>query len=143
MERRIFIRSSCNACLLFATGLLIPALSGCGPAPYQVFQTEVSNGEVSVPMTVFDKSPLQLVRPNGWYYSIAVRRKEDQTYSAFLLKCTHQDNPLTASANGYACSLHGSMFRADGRVAKGPAERMLKAYPITIGQNHLVIHLNT
>jgi Rieske Fe-S protein len=143
MERRIFIRSSCNACLLLATGLLVPALSGCGPTRFVVMNAEISNGEVTVPLTVFDKSPLQLVRPSGWYYSIAVRRKEDRTYSALLLKCTHQDNPLTASANGYVCSLHGSLFRADGRVARGPAERALKTYAVTVGQNQLIIHLRS
>ncbi|MDP4254648.1 MAG: Rieske (2Fe-2S) protein [Bacteroidota bacterium] len=143
MERRKFLRSSCNACMYLAAGLILPGLSGCGPGTFPVMQAEISHGEVSVPLTAFDKSPLQLVRPKGWYYAIAVRKKEDQTYSALLLKCTHQDNPLTASRGGYSCNLHGSTFYPDGRVARGPAERTLKTYPVTIGQGQLTIQLKS
>ena len=142
MERRTFLRSSCNACLLVASGFLLPALSGCGPGAYQVFSTEVKDDHVEVPADAFAKGPLVLVRPKGWYYSIALRKKEDNTYSALLLKCTHQDNQLTAASNGYSCSLHGSAFNPDGKVVKGPAERALKAYSVTTEANSIIIHTN-
>ena len=140
MERRTFLKSSCNACLLVATGFLVPALSGCGPGAYQVFNTEVRDDLVTVPADSFVKGPLVLVRPKGWYYSIALRKKEDNTYSALLLKCTHQDNQLTAASNGYSCSLHGSAFNTQGQVVKGPAEKALKTYPVTIETNSIIIH---
>ncbi len=140
MERRTFLKSSCNACLLVATGFLVPALSGCGPGAYQVFNTEVRDDLVTVPADSFAKGPLVLVRPKGWYYSIALRKKEDNTYSALLLKCTHQDNQLTAASNGYSCSLHGSAFNTQGQVVKGPAEKALKTYPVTIETNSIIIH---
>lgn len=140
MERRTFLKSGCNACLLVATGFLVPALSGCGPGAYQVFNTEVRDDLVTVPADSFAKGPLVLVRPKGWYYSIALRKKEDNTYSALLLKCTHQDNQLTAASNGYSCSLHGSAFNTQGQVVKGPAEKALKTYPVTIETNSIIIH---
>ncbi len=140
MERRTFLKSSCNACLLVATGFLAPALSGCGPGAYQVFNTEIKDDLVTVPADSFAKGPLVLVRPKGWYYSIALRKKEDNTYSALLLKCTHQDNQLTAASNGYSCSLHGSAFNTQGQVVKGPAEKALKTYPVTIETNSIIIH---
>jgi len=141
MQRRAFIKSSCNICLLLTAGALLPTLSGCGPAAYKVINTEIHNDQVEIPLAGFTQSPLQLVRPKGWFYSIAVRRKEDNTYSALLLKCTHQDNQLTAATNGYTCSLHGSAFAADGRVTKGPAERPLKEYQVTTDATNLIIHL--
>jgi Rieske Fe-S protein len=141
MQRRAFITSSCNICLLLTAGALLPTLSGCGPAAYKVITTEIHDDQVVVPLTGFTQSPLQLVRPKGWFYSIAVRKKEDNTYSALLLKCTHQDNQLVAATNGYSCSLHGSTFNNSGRVTKGPAERPLKEYPITTDDNNLIIHL--
>jgi Rieske Fe-S protein len=141
MERRAFIKSSCNICLLLTAGALLPTLSGCGPAAYKVIDTGIHNDQVEIPLAGFAQSPLQLVRPKGWFYSIAVRKKEDNTYSALLLKCTHQDNQLTAATNGYTCSLHGSAFNADGRVTKGPAERPLKEYAVTTDTNNLIIHL--
>jgi len=57
-----------------------PALSGCGPGAYQVFHADEREDKVTVPADNFVKGPLVLVRPNGWYYSIALRKKEDNTY---------------------------------------------------------------
>ena len=140
MQRRAFIKSSCNICLLLTAGAILPTLSGCSPA-YKVINTEIHDNQVEIPLAGFAQSPLQLIRPKGWLYSIAVHKKEDNTYSAFLLKCTHQDNQLMAAPNGYTCSLHGSSFNTQGRVTKGPAERALKQYPVTTGGNNLIIHL--
>ncbi len=140
MQRRNFLKSSCNACLLLATGILLPALSGCGPAAYQVITAEPKDDRIEVPADAFAKGALVVIRPKGWYYSIALRKKEDNTYSALLLKCTHQDNQLTAAADGYSCSLHGSAFSRDGQVTKGPAERALTSYPVTSQNNTLIIH---
>jgi Rieske Fe-S protein len=126
--------------MLLATGLLLPALSGCGPGAYQVFNATPVDGKISVPGDSFVKGPLVLVRPKGSYYAIALRKKEDNTYSALLLKCTHQDNQLTAASDGFSCSLHGSAFNRDGKVTKGPAERALTTYPVTIDNNNIIIH---
>jgi hypothetical protein len=75
MERRQFIRSSCNFCLLTAAGILLSDLSACSPA-YQVFRTEVINDEITVPLASFPQTGLQFVRPKGWYYDIAVQKKK-------------------------------------------------------------------
>ena len=143
MQRRTFIRSSCNSCLLLATGFLMPALSGCGPGAYSVFNAAPADDKLIVPTDAFAKGSLVLVRPKGWFYAIALRKKEDSTYSALLLKCTHQDNQLDASSNGFSCSLHGSAFDQDGRVTKGPAERTLTSFPVTTANNALIIHIRS
>jgi Rieske Fe-S protein len=140
MKRRDFLHTSCQTCVLIAAGWMLPALEGCGPAAYQVLTADVHNDLVTVPADAFLKGPLVVVRPRGWYYSIALRKKDEKTYTALLLKCTHQDNQLTASANGFSCPLHGSAFSPDGQVMKGPAERALAGYPVTIDNNHLLIH---
>lgn len=140
MQRRDFIRSSCTTCLLTATGWMLPALTGCGPAAYQVLSTEEKENRIEIPADAFAKGPLVLVRPHGWFYSVALRKHEDNTYSALLLKCTHQDNQLTASSEGYSCSLHGSTYNKEGRVIKGPAEQALKTFSVTSNANQLIIH---
>jgi Rieske Fe-S protein len=142
MQRRDFIKSSCTTCLLTATGWMLPAiaLTGCGPAAYQVLSTVEKEDRIEVPADAFIKGPLVLLRPKGWFYSIALRKHEDNTYSALLLKCTHQDNQLTAFSDGYSCSLHGSAYNKEGRVTKGPAERALKTFPVTSNANQLIIH---
>jgi len=126
--------------MLLATGLLLPALGGCGPGAYQVLNATPADDKLTVPADSFAKGPLVLVRPKGWYYAIALRKKEDNTYSALLLKCTHQDNALTAASDGFSCSLHGSAFNSGGQVIKGPAERALTAYRVTTDGNNIIIH---
>src|SRR6186713_109324 len=99
MERRDFLKSTCNICGLLATGFILPSLTGCGPAAYKVVHTEIHNDLIEIPVASFTTAPLQLVRPDKWLYSIALRKHEDNTYSALLLKCTHQDNQLTPSGS--------------------------------------------
>lgn len=141
MQRRQFLKSSCNACLLAASGLLfLPALEGCAPGAYKVYNAEVVQNQLSIPLEQFTQSPLVLVRPKGWFYNVAVRKKNDNTYTALLLQCTHQENQLTAAGNSYTCSLHGSTFNLDGQVIKGPAETALQSFPVSIVNNQLVIH---
>ena len=140
MERRAFIKSTCNVCLLGATGYLLTSLSACGPAAFPVLKTEIVNDEIQLPLSALSTSNLHLVRPKGWYYDIAVQKKEDAGYEAILLKCTHQDNQLSATGKGYTCSLHGSQFDKDGRVTKGPAERSLKQFRTSVSQDILIIH---
>ena len=140
MERREFIKSSCNICMLAAAGYFLPQLAGCSPK-YSVFKTDIVDKKIVMPLTMFPTSSLQFVRPKGWYFDIAVEKKEDNTYIALLLQCTHQENQLTpAGNNGYYCSLHGSRFDKDGRVRKGPAQKPLQRYYTSVENNNLIIY---
>jgi Rieske Fe-S protein len=140
MQRRKFLKSTCNSCLMVSAGLLFGELVSCSPST-QVFKAPVVDKSVSVPLTLFLVPGVQLVRPQGWYYDIAVQKKDDQNFTALLLKCTHQQNQLVRSSNGYTCNLHGSQYNLDGTVIKGPAEFSLKHFTTTVNQNQLVIHL--
>ncbi|MFP5040909.1 ubiquinol-cytochrome c reductase iron-sulfur subunit [Parasediminibacterium sp. JCM 36343] len=140
MERRNFIKTSCNICLLGAAGVSLLEMAGCGAA-YPVFKTEVQNKQLQVPLSLFDTSTTQFIRPKGWYYDIAVEKKDGQ-YFALLLQCTHQDNQLTVNgSNSYQCSLHGSVFDKEGKVKKGPAEKALHQYKTRVENNQLIINV--
>jgi Rieske Fe-S protein len=138
MNRKDFIKASCNFCLLGTAAMLLPNLTGCSPS-YNVFSTEKKNNELQLPLTLFEKNPLQIVRVKGLNYDIAVQQKDKENYIALLLQCTHADNELIPAQSGYSCSLHGSQFNQDGKVIKGPAEISLKKYKTTISNNHLII----
>jgi Rieske Fe-S protein len=140
MQRRQFIQSSCNLCLLAASGYFYSALSGCSPA-FQVIKTEVVNDAIQIPLASLSQSNFQIVRPQGWYYDIALEKKNDGSYETLLLQCTHQQNQLVPTNKGYLCNLHGSQFDKEGNVTKGPAENSLKKYNTTIEQDKLIIHL--
>lgn len=140
MERRKFIRSGCTFCLLGAAGMLLPMLESCGTTQKTaVYKTTVKDNKIEVPLSLFAQGTLQFVRAKGQYYDIAVQQHEDNTYTALLLRCTHMDNQLNITGNGYRCNQHGSEFDKDGNVKKGPAEHALKQYNVTIDNDKLVI----
>ncbi|QEC69812.1 Rieske 2Fe-2S domain-containing protein [Panacibacter ginsenosidivorans] len=142
MKRKEFITSSCKACMLMTAGYFLPKLTGCSPAAYSVFKTDIVDKKISIPLSMFDQSAVQFVRPKGWYFDIAVQKNADNTYQALLLQCTHQENQLTPNGkNGYQCSLHGSQFDMVGNVRKGPAEKPLERYYTSIENNNLVIQI--
>lgn len=140
-ERRKFIKTSCTLCLLAAGGYLFSELAACSPAS-KVLKVPVSGNSVHIPLSSFATEPLIIVRPSGWYFDIAVRKIEDNTYEALLLQCTHQHNQLVVNPPGYKCNLHGSQFNENGKVVKGPAEMPLKKFNTTLNSNQLIIHLN-
>ena len=140
MERRQFILSSCKFCAGAALGAAPIELTGCG-TPYQVMKTPILENKVKVPLTSFTQTNTVFVRPQGWYYDIAVEKKADNTYQALLLQCTHQENQLNVSGDGYTCNLHGSKFDKDGKVRKGPAEKPLEHYKTFTDSNSLFIEV--
>ena len=140
MNRKEFIKTGCGFCMS-GLALSLAALSGCAPAAYQVFKAEPVNNMLEIPLQLFEKGNMQLVRPKGWQYDIAVQKHEDGTYAALLLQCTHMDNQLNVAQNGFACSLHGSRFNKDGNVLNGPAEIPLKKFPVTISNNNIIIKI--
>ena len=141
MQRRNFISSSCKICLLGTAGFSLTQLIGCATA-FPIYKTSITNGSLNVPLNLFDKSPLQIVRPAGWYYDVAVQKNTDNSYSALLLQCTHQENQLTPTGTGYHCSLHGSDFDKQGNVRKGPAEQPLHHFETSVENNSISIHIN-
>lgn len=141
MKRRAFVKSTCNTCLLMAAGYFVPKLSGCAPAKFATIKTEVINKQITVPLAAFANTNMQLLQPKGWYYNIAVQKKSDNSFSALLLQCTHQENQLTPTMDGFHCSFHGSDFDKNGNVRKGPAEDRLVEYPIAITGNILIIQI--
>ena len=141
MDRKEFLKRSCHSCLFGTAALLLPSLTGCSPAAFNVYKTSAANNMIELPLSLFEKNSLQIVRPQGWQYDIAVQKKPEGNFTAILMECTHMENQLTASQNGFSCSLHGSRFNANGEVIKGPAEFPLRSYPTSIQNNKLVLSI--
>jgi nitrite reductase/ring-hydroxylating ferredoxin subunit len=142
IERRKFLVSSCRACLLAGAGWLISDLSACSPSA-KVMTLPISDDTIRLPLTSFTTDAMPIVRPNGWYYDIAVRKTSTDQYEALLLECTHQQNQLIVNPNGFKCMLHGSQFNVNGQVTKGPAELPLKQFKTSIDQGNLIIKLKS
>ncbi len=127
-------------CLAVGAGMAIGSLSSCATLP--IYKTSMADNKISVPVSLFAQSDFQIVQSKGFYYNIGLRKESNGTYSAFLLRCTHADNQLTPTGNGFTCSLHGSAFNKEGQVTKGPAERPLKKYQTEIISDQIIIHLS-
>lgn len=142
IERRKFLTTACRACLFAGAGFLIADLVACNTSS-KITQLPITQDSVRLPVSSFATGSIQIVRPAGWYYDIAVRKTETDQYEALLLECTHQQNQLIANPNGYSCALHGSRFNLNGQVMKGPAERALKQFSTTLDRDQVVIQLKS
>lgn len=140
MDRRDFVKQSCLACMAIGAGMLVGSLSSCATVP--VYKTAVSANKVSVPESLFEQTNFQVVQPKDLFYNIALRKESNGTYTALLLRCTHADNQLMSTGNGFKCNLHGSTFDKEGHVTQGPAERPLTKYKTEVVSGNIIIHLS-
>lgn len=128
-------------CLAVGAGLVAAsALSSCATLP--IYKTAIANNKVSVPVALFAQSDFQVIQPKDLFYNIGLRKEKDGSYTALLLRCTHADNQLITTGNGFKCNLHGSTFDKEGQVTQGPAEHSLKKYKTEIIADQIIIHLS-
>ena len=126
--------------MAMGAGMVISSLSSCATLP--LYTATVDSNKVTVPVSLFAKSDFRVIQPKDFSYNIALHREDDGTYTALLLRCTHADNQLISTGNGFKCELHGSAFDKNGRVIQGPAERSLKKYPTEIKSDEIIIHIS-
>jgi len=107
-----------------------------------MYKTALEGNKLTVPSSLFAQSNFQVIEAKGLFYNIGLRKESDGAYTALLLRCTHADNQLTPTGNGFKCTLHGSTFDTEGKVTQGPAERPLTKYPTEIIQGNIIIRLS-
>lgn len=140
-SRRNFLKDTCKICLLGTVSLtMADFLESCGTTA-KGFKTTVADNKIEVPLSLFDTAPAQIISPRNYEYEIAVQKNADNTYKALLLRCTHHNNQLVPTGNGYYCSLHGSQYDKQGNVKKGPAETPLPQLSTEIISSNLIIHI--
>jgi Rieske Fe-S protein len=141
--RRKFIADLCKVCLLAGTaGAAATFLESCNTLKV-VRATPSGDNDIQIPLTAFAEQTQVLARSSKTVFDILVSRKADLTYTALLMQCTHESQPLTASGTSIFCSSHGSKFDLDGKVLLGPAARPLQRYPVTVTDTNLIIHLKS
>lgn len=70
--------------------------------------------------------------------SVALFRDGDGVYAVSLV-CTHLGCIVKNTHDGFECPCHGSHFRADGSVTKGPAPTPLVWHKVTGGGGQYVV----
>jgi Rieske Fe-S protein len=140
--RREFLKDTCTVCLGTAfLGFSVTQLSSCSSLP--IYKTNLSRALVEVPLSNFAESNVVIVRDLQVAYDILLVKKSEQEYNAIYMKCSHRENPVTATKNGLFCSTHGSTFDLDGNVTKEPAPGPLKKFKTEVKDQQLTIDLNS
>ena len=140
--RREFLKDTCTACLGTAfLGFTATQLSSCSSLP--IYKTSLSQKVVNVPLSNFAESNLVIVRDIQIAFDILLVKKSETEYNAIYMKCSHRENPVTATKTGLFCSEHGSTFDLDGNVTKEPAPAPLKKFKTEINDQQLTIDLNS
>jgi len=68
-------------------------------------------------------------------------KEPENSYSAYLMECTHKQCTVKPTGNTLTCPCHGSKFDQRGQVLQGPAERDLPAFQVTTDEQTILIQL--
>ena len=140
MDRRDFLKKSCTFCLAAGAGYMLGSFSSCASIP--VFETALDGHVVRVPRSLFAEGDTHVIRVAEMEFDIGLKREQNGTFTAALLRCTHASNPLTYTGSGYVCSLHGSAFDAEGNITRGPARNPLQQLPAKVSGSEIVIFVD-
>jgi cytochrome b6-f complex iron-sulfur subunit len=79
--------------------------------------------------------------PGKYLYNqgVIVARSKTNAFIAVSATCTHEGNTIVYQAgdDNFYCPYHGSLFKDDGTVLRGPAGTPLKQYTCTLSGNTL------
>jgi Rieske Fe-S protein len=116
-------------------------LTSCSATKLAVVKATPVDGKVSFPEADFSDGSSKLVRVSGYPFDLAVKKQADSSYVALVLMCTHAGQPLVKAGGSYYCTLHGSRFESNGKVATGPASKPLMHLPAVANNGQLNITL--
>lgn len=140
MKRRSFIKQSCLSCAgLLAGGTILSLMESCSPMP--AFNVPNKTMSIEVPKTKFIENKTLIVRTPWLSNDILLVKKSETEYTALYMKCSHEDQILSATESGLYCSAHGSVFDLDGNVKKEPATNPLRKFKTEITDNQIIINL--
>ena len=141
-ERRAFLKDTCKLCAsIVGISIVLPAIEGCAPLNY--YTAGVSNGKINVPVASFvEETNMVIVKDKSLNYQVAIIKQKDNSFRAFELKCTHQDNSLIATKSSFVCGLHGSTFDLNGKVITTPASKNLREFPVTLSNDIISVKYN-
>lgn len=141
MKRREFVQKSCLACGAWITSTLAwSSLTSCNSLPKIV--AKKTTGRYILPLTSFVESPILIIqREDAEFDALVVKTSLDQ-YHTLEMKCSHQNQPLTATLQGLHCASHGSRFSLEGMVEVEPATRPIARFKTNLVEEHLEIDFN-
>jgi Rieske Fe-S protein len=137
----------CGGAVAFAT----IALSGCAALFARKRKADVTatrtNGVVRVPVSsapwVRGGQGSLLIAVSGEDDKVLVFRDPEGALAAVSTACTHMgcDVGYDSGKGHIVCPCHGSEFSNSGEVMHGPAKSPLRAYPVSVADDEIVIRI--
>ena len=139
--RRKFI-SECGAVTAaLGSGALPLLLSACGGVRYAAASR--IGGQLVLPVRELGSDGSALVEGGDDELPIYVRRDTEGNLSAISTRCMHKGCQVEPTRDRFVCPCHGSEYRLDGAVIKGPSELPLVRYRVTTDDASIYIHLDS
>lgn len=140
-NRREFIKKACGICAaVVGLGAALPALQSC--STFATVRTNASSGTIVVPKSMFtDESKLVIIKNEAAAFDMVLVDLGNNVYKAMELQCTHQENPLIPTKNGFFCNAHGSAYTLEGKVKQEPALTDMKSFLVSIENENIIITL--
>lgn len=135
LDRRAFVATCVTLC-----GSAM--LAGC--VSMVTHPVPVAGGRARLRLSAYP----ELARPDGAIRILPDGRAEPVYllavaggFTALSPICTHRGCTVDVHGARLVCPCHGSTYDRDGRVLKGPAQRALQRFPVTIAGDELVVEL--
>lgn len=144
MDRKDFIKSCTYACL---SGVALTTLiASCTSTKH--LDVLISDSDVVVNESEFEivkkgvKSYRKyIILQNDQLKFPICLYKNDSSYTAIFLECTHQGAELQVYGEKIVCPAHGSEFNNTGGVENGPAAEALRTFPTKLHDGRIIISL--
>lgn len=145
MDRKTFIKSCGLVCLSGASVLTL--LQSCGST--HLVKGAIDGDDLVIPVQDFELKKKDQVSYKKYLvveqeilqYPICIFRYSAQEYSAVWMRCTHQGTELQVFGDKLQCPAHGSEFDSKGLVRNGPADKVLRTFPVRIQNDQLKLSL--
>jgi len=107
-----------------------------------VYRTLFSGNTITVPVSNFDNSSINIVRDDTAPFDILLVKESPLAYHSLHMKCSFDEKPLDTTPNELACPVCSSVYAFDGTVKKGPAESPLSKFPTELSPDQTTVRIN-
>lgn len=135
LDRRDFVRRAASGVLVGAP--LATLLAAC--AGLVARTVPLSGGRIHLALAHFpelsEPGGSAKVVPEGRQVPVYVLATDRRQWVALSPICTHLGCTVEIEGSRIVCPCHGSTYDREGRVLRGPAERALARYPVTVSDD--------
>ena len=136
MNRRDFVKRVPGG--LLAGGL---GLSATGCLGFHYVTSTVAGRRLLVSRAELGEAPFALVEAPGSRLPLYLYRLAGDEYSAVSTRCMHRGCQVEPAADHLVCPCHGSEYTNTGEILKGPTQRPLRRFPVTVERAVVAIEL--